>query len=517
MRKYLFVVGFLIFKSLSFANDVSWEEISRGNLDLGAVYTEKSDQGIIYFGSRKGVFKSEDAGESYRNILSIKGDNKKINYLTADSKDASCLYAATGGGLFYSDDKGRHWQKVFRGKDYLENECTSIAVLPSAIYLGTKAGLFYSSDHGRSWHRCAGKLGNAGILSIAYGGKGQGAIYAACVEGVFRTTSNGEVWEKIFTAYPTEGENGIEAFAEDNESETQHSTINFITIDPIDQSNVYLTTSRGIEMSKDMGATWETLPDYGLLSRDVRFLLVADKSRVYAATKSGIFEFLCERWQEISFGLSAQEIRSLAMDNQGNLYAACDNGLFKADFRQLSSVRGNNNLELYYKDEPPINVIQRAAAKYAEVEPEKIIEWRKNAAKKALLPQLSIGVNRNVTDLWHWETGSSTRAGDDVLVPGNDAIGWDVTLSWDLGDIIWNNDQTSIDVRSRLMVQLRDDILDEVTKLYFERIRVKMELNNLGIEERKKRLEKELRLQELTASLDALTGGFFSQRLKDKT
>jgi hypothetical protein len=56
--------------------------------------------------------------------------------------------------------------------------------------------------------------------------------------------------------------------------------------------------------------------------------------------------------------------------------------------------------------------------------------------------------------------------------------------------------------------------LDEVTKLYFERLRVKMELDNLSIEDRKKRFEKELKIQELTASLDALTGGYFSQQIK---
>lgn len=61
------------------------------------------------------------------------------------------------------------------------------------------------------------------------------------------------------------------------------------------------------------------------------------------------------------------------------------------------------------------------------------------------------------------------------------------------------------------MVELRDDILDEVTKLYFERLRIKMELDNLSIEERKKRFEKELKLQELTALLDGLTGGYFSK------
>jgi len=66
------------------------------------------------------------------------------------------------------------------------------------------------------------------------------------------------------------------------------------------------------------------------------------------------------------------------------------------------------------------------------------------------------------------------------------------------------------------MVQLRDDILDEVNKLYFERIRVKMELDALQIEDRKKRFEKELRLRELTASLDGLTGGYFSGQIRQK-
>jgi hypothetical protein len=141
------------------------------------------------------------------------------------------------------------------------------------------------------------------------------------------------------------------------------------------------------------------------------------------------------------------------------------------------------------------------------------MRWRKQAAKKALLPQVSIGLDRNTTDLWHWEGGSTTKVDDDILRKGHDSIGWDVRLTWDLGELIWNDDQTNIDVRSKLMVQLRDDILDEVTKLYFERLRVRSELDNLSIEDRKKRFEKELRLQELTASLDALTGGYFSHQI----
>jgi len=160
--------------------------------------------------------------------------------------------------------------------------------------------------------------------------------------------------------------------------------------------------------------------------------------------------------------------------------------------------------------------VQKAAIKYAEVDPEKITQWRKKAAKKAILPKLGIGLERNSSDLWHWESGSTAigQSGDDLLRRGRDNLDWDVTLSWDLGELIWNADQTSIDVRSKLMVELRDDILDEVNKLYFERLRVKSELDNLPIEDRKKRFDKELKLEELTASLDSLTAGYYSEQLR---
>ena len=61
------------------------------------------------------------------------------------------------------------------------------------------------------------------------------------------------------------------------------------------------------------------------------------------------------------------------------------------------------------------------------------------------------------------------------------------------------------------MVQLRNDILDEVTKLYFERRRLAVELERGAFSESEEEL-KHLRLEELTASIDALTGGYMSRR-----
>ena len=63
------------------------------------------------------------------------------------------------------------------------------------------------------------------------------------------------------------------------------------------------------------------------------------------------------------------------------------------------------------------------------------------------------------------------------------------------------------------MVQLRDDIVDEVTRTYFERRRLQANML-LSPPSEQQALEQELRLQELTALIDGLTGGFFSRSME---
>jgi photosystem II stability/assembly factor-like uncharacterized protein len=519
MKKCIVVlatVGLLVLSLATgvFALDLTWEDIGRGNLSLKTVLVETDNSQIIYIGSEQGIFKSEDEGESWRSIFSARGTNRGVNFLLFASDDKNSLYAATGNGLFYSANQGNNWKRIFRGKNYLENECTTLAIMPYGIYLGTKQGLFVSRDKGRSWHKEGGVLGNTQILAVTYNQKEPNQIYIACMKGVFKSKDSGQSWERTFISYPAEGGFEAEEIAEEQGEEEKTSGLRYISIDLNNANYLYLATSRGVYISQDKGQNWESLSSFGLLNRDVKFLLVSSGSSLYAVTKSGVFEFTNNRWQELSLGLLAGDVRFLALDKENNLYAACDKGLFKAKMGYPGNDRQDNPLSLYFKNEPTINEVQQAAIKYAEVEPGKIKEWRKKAQTKALLPKLTVGLDRSENTNYEIYTSATTH----YLYEGPDdkASGWDVTLSWDLGDLIWSEAQTSIDVRSRLMVELRGDILDEVTKLYFERLRVKMELDNLSLEDRKKRFEKELRLQELTASIDALTGGYFSQQMKVK-
>ncbi len=508
-----------IFTVASFGYEVVWENIGKENTKVKAVLVRPDNPEVIYFGSERGLYGSEDGGKNWKNISAITGQNKRVNFLYFDPTNTDCVYAASASGLFTSLNQGRDWRRIFKGKNSWENDCTALAVLSDIMYLGTKAGFFVSKDKGRSWHKLGGKLANAHVLAVKAGAKNSGCVYAASTQGVYKIREEGDYWESISVSHAVEDEDNIQDYDEDSDEQVRVSSVRDINIDPNRINYLYLATSQGIYQSSDAGNAWESLPSFGLLSSDIKLLLVLGDSSLYAASKTGIYTYQGQRWLDLSSGLNSVDITSLDFDNRGNIYAACQEGLFRANIKSISNSTSSGFLSLYTKNEPAISKVQEAAIRYAEVQPQKIQQWRRQAAKRAILPRLTIGIDRDIdrtvsNSIWGTYGTTNGSAGKYYVGPDDetryDNRGWGVALTWELSDLIWSDSQTSIDTRSRLMVQLRQDVLDEVTKTYFERLRVKMELDSIALEDRKKRVEKELRLEELSASLDALTGGYFS-------
>ncbi|MFA5119420.1 MAG: hypothetical protein WC695_11345 [Candidatus Omnitrophota bacterium] len=500
------------------AQEVDCEDISGGNRQFYSVLIGPDDPCIIYAGSHGVVLKSADAGENWRPVLFIKGQNPKVNSLSLSPVNKNIIFAATGNGLYMGTGRGKSWKRIFKGKNYLENVCVCSAVFNSTLYVGTKGGLFVSEDLGKSWIKEEGELGDEPVRALAVDTLTGGCVYVVSDHSVFKKASKQYSWQKIFSIISGESgeENEFEESPDENDEPQEHSRrFKDIKVSSADRNSLFLATTRGAWKSVDGWLTWELLPSYGLLDEDVRCLCQLGDTHFFAATGSGIFIYNGLRWKELYTNPAVRDVNMIICDKAGNLYAATPRELLKISLKGLT-VEGfaDDPAPASQLEDPPIGELYEAAIRYAQVEPEKILLWRKAAAKKAWLPRMTVGWDRNASNLWHWESGSSSKPDDDVLRRGKDFLDWDLTLSWDFGELIWNNDQTSIDARSRLLVQLREDVLDQVTKLYFERRRVKMDLNELRIEDRKKRLEKELRLQELTASLDALTGGFFSRGRK---
>jgi len=482
--------------------DEAWTLVSGiKDPDIKEIITLPHEKGTIYASASKTLYMSKDNGKKWSAVFSTSGDTNIINFIGA-SADGSA-FVCTKRGLFRSENGRSNWKRIFKGLSSEENNVLCIAFTDNRIYVGTGGGLFASSDSGATWEKDTGEAGNIGVKWISFM---DDEILLITENGAHRGKDSN--WKRIFVTYTEEA--GYDSDSTDS-SAIATRPINSALVE---EKRLLLATDYGIFMSEDKGQSWKRFPLTGLSSLKVKRLLSLDA--LFAATDKGVFVFNDENkiWTSLYKGMSTSEARSVSADD-AKLWAATDKGLYRIDLKNAVLFSEKTQLDFKkddvierFKNEPTIREVQEIAIKYAEVHPEKIKEWRSAASKKALLPDLSVGLDRYVTDYYHWDAGQNP----DVLTKGDDVISWDVTMSWDLGELVWNDDQTSIDTRSRLMVQLRDDILDEITRTYFERRRLQIETHLSPPEDLREKLEIDLRIQELTADLDAFTGGYFSKQ-----
>lgn len=497
------------------AQETGWENKSGELSDVSVMSVFPAEPQRILVGSSGKILLSEDDQQSWRSVLFLKGSGLAVHAFAFNPRETQSVYAATSDGLWMSENAGKNWKRIYRGVNTRQNNCTSVAIAKGLIMIGTSDGVLRSLDKGRTWQRESGELARASVVSLSLDGKAEN-IYLITENAIYSFSVKQQEWGKRF-CLSTKEDHRIQ---DDEENVSQEDeAVDFFTslaVDPFLKHRVVVGTNRGLIESLDSGLTWNPMSEDGLVDRPVIALLFGRGSVLYCAAGRSLYQRVDTRWQDVQLNSSGARINELSLGKQGELFVATDKGIFQAVFNQVSAITPHTVVSEYLKKEPSIQKVQQAAIHYAEVEPEKVMLWRKQAAGRAVLPKVSATVGRDTTDFWHWESGSTTKINDDVLMRGRDSLDWGVTLSWDLGELIWTDAQTSIDVRSKLMVELRESVLDEVTKIYFERIRVKAELDNCAIEDRKKLFEKELKLQELTASLDALTGQFFSNAITKK-
>ncbi len=511
-----------------------WVNVSNGIMDtvIKDVVVSDEDPEVVYIISDKAVYVTDNSGESWSELLSFRTTENFINVI-ALSGDSETVYVGTTDGLFRGIDRGSTWERIFRGVGDLENAVFSIAINlrdSEIIIIGTMSGIFVTEDRGRKWSKAKNLQAQSIVTSIATDGSNHNILYAASGDGVYKSFDSGASWNRIYELITPEEDYQYLFEDEDEDISKIRYVIKTrdILVDPEDYRNIYLATSNGLFISSDKGISWKRLNSPGLLSINIRSITAADNNALYAATDRGVYKYINDsaRWLALSGGISTTDIHSLDYSKHtGNdnvvLWSATGHGIFKTARSANGSLSERKEMTVeealsMFSHEPSIEEIRQAAMEYAEVQPEKIKKWRKSAARKAWLPDLRVAYD----DAEDWQSSTyfykntyeEQYVTDDDITEGNDR-GWSVSMTWELGDLIYNSAQTSIDVRSRLMVQLRDDILNEVTRLHFERRRMQIEMITLPPTDPHNRLDKELRLQELTAGIDALTGSYLSKRL----
>jgi photosystem II stability/assembly factor-like uncharacterized protein len=541
-KRDIFLISFVFFfihlvSTLTMSADIReiiWRDVSGGirDADLQIVVASPDSNNTVYTSSFGSVFKTVN-GEKWNEVLSFRGTGNTIRAIAVSPAHTEHVFAGTEEGLYRSNDGGMHWKKVFSAIGENEGAVLSIAVNPedsNMIYIGTRAGLYLTRDSGKTWGKGRNLSSHACVNFIVIDHSKSHIIYITTNKGLFKSVNRGLNWNRMYGTHFFGEDNTLSQAntAEINEGNTE-TEMRSIVLDPSDSKIVYIGTSKGLIISKDGGSTWEAASNLGLGSKNIRHIAMdlKDIEYIYAATDRGVFRYskITENWNEPYKGLFSKDIRYLSsvsvhLDESVNLWAATKKGIFKTN-----NIRGDDSGtskagpgEVFprFDHEPTIEEIREAAIVYAEVHPNKIRRWRMAAATRAWLPDVRFAYGKDhgwqSSHYFYKDPELNKYVRDNDITKDNDKA-WSISLTWELGDIIWNNDQTSIDSRSRLMVQLRDDVLNEVTRLYYERRRIQIEMFMSPLMEIKDRIEQQLRLQELTANIDSLTGSYLSKRL----
>lgn len=435
---------------------------------------------------------------------------KDFNCVAVDESNNDIILAGTSNGAYITKDGGENWGRIFTAWGSKKN-VRSIYIAEKEILLGTDKGLYRSFDEGKNWQPSHGLAGNSTIFSLSVKddhGDGR-TILIVNNKGLYSSVGNEKEW-KALKAFRAKPEIDLERGA--------LPRIRSVAMSIASTSRLYLGTRDGIYVSNDSGRTYSRLTDEGLADKSVSFVAVSgnETDKLFIVTGDGIFYF-DEGWHEYELPNYLGKPSSFTSNKSTNSpeVLLTDRGIYKltdstGDLEKVSIEV--DSIFNYFNAEPKIGEVQNKAIRYAEVHPYKIANWRARANLSAIMPRLSFGIDKNSSDGLHWDAGQNPDTW--VVGPENESTGWDITFTWNLGELVWNNDQTLIDVRSKLMVQLRDDILDEVNSYYFERRKLQIELIETPPGDTRGRIKKELRIQELTANLDALTGGYYSRRLE---
>jgi hypothetical protein len=177
-------------------------------------------------------------------------------------------------------------------------------------------------------------------------------------------------------------------------------------------------------------------------------------------------------------------------------------------------------LRLRFEREPTVEEVQQAALKFFKVHPEKVASYRRGAAWKALMPDLELifnneyGTNdRTLFDYMYksqYASGNWPAKDDERVKRASLSLG--VRAHWSLDRLIFNAE--TLDVSS--LVGVQEGLLREITSLYFTRRRLMTAMVLNPPQSPNEQITEQLRLDEITANLDALTGGFFSKQAKKR-
>ena len=256
-------------------NGTTWAPVfdKYGAYSIGCLKMDPSNPSVIWVGTGEnnhqrqlgygdGVYKSEDAGASWKN-MGLK-ESRQIGMIATDPRNSDIVYVAAEGsiwgpggdrGLFKTTDGGKTWNKVL---DISENTGVNNIVLdprnPDLLYAtseqrrrhvftkiggGPESAVYKSKDAGKTWDKIMNGLPTVDIggMGLAISPVNPDVLYiimeaAGESSGFYRTTNRGASWEKM-SSYASSGQYFNEIFCDPKNVDKVYSTetVSKVTVD----------------------------------------------------------------------------------------------------------------------------------------------------------------------------------------------------------------------------------------------------------------------------------------------
>lgn len=268
----------------------SWENMGlAGSEHVGDIVIHPSDSDTVWVsaqgplwskGGERGVFKTTDGGETWRNVLEI-DEWTGVGSLVADPSNPDKLYAAA-------------WQRQ-----------RTIAALMDT---GPGSALYTSDDGGETWTKMTEGLpkGNMGKVGLTVSPIDANVVYAV-IEldekkgGFWRSTDKGASWEKM--SDQMSGGTGPHYYQE-------------ILADPHTYGRIYMLNAQSY-YSDDDGKTWANVNVHNRHVDDHAFAFhPTDKDFILVGSDGGVYESRDDMgtWRFMQ-GISVAQFYKVAMDD----------------------------------------------------------------------------------------------------------------------------------------------------------------------------------------------------------
>jgi hypothetical protein len=166
-----------------------------------------------------------------------------------------------------------------------------------------------------------------------------------------------------------------------------------------------------------------------------------------------------------------------------------------------------------FAEDPPVAALRQAATALLGAEPERARSALARARLAGWLPELRVLVERKLgrTESVDLGTAANPTAVSPVGVDTANDVRYQARATWDLSKILFNPDEIAVDAQALRAADARREIEAVIIRLYFERRRLKVESFEADDWDMPSGFRRDLRIAEVEAELDALTGGAFTR------